>query len=127
MPNDRDLTPQTPGELPNVDQDRIGAIAEGTVDDVLAALDGLDALELDQLAAVEASGKARKTVIASIQREQARRLDGAPVETTDAIPPPKLGDADQYRDARGRDVDPAVLRRPVLTRDGWVIPTERGE
>lgn len=119
--DDRTLTPQTPGELADVDQDRIVTLAEGTVDDVLAELEGLDVLELEQLAAVERQGKDRKTLLGAIVRELERRDAGADPEPVE-VKVHNLGNATDYSAMRAKDVDPADLTSPVLTLDGWVLP-----
>lgn len=127
MPEDRTLTPQTPGELPSVDQDRITTIAQGTVDDVLESIDGLTVIELEQLAVVERQGKDRKTLLGAIARELERRDAGEDPEPTGYTPPDIRGDAARYLDMRADDIDPTTLDRPVLSRDGWVMPPAKPE
>lgn len=126
MADDRTLNPQTPGELADVDQDRITALASGTVDDVLAELEGLDVLELEQLAAVERQGKDRKTLLGAITRELERREAGAdPEPVTTKVH--ELGNAIDYSAMRAKDVDQAKLTSPALTLDGWILPLPRTE
>lgn len=127
MPEDRTLTPQTPGELPSVNQDRITTIAQGTVDEVLESLDGLDVLELEQLAAIERQGKDRKTLMGAITRELERREAGDDPEPTGYTPPAVRGDAARYLDMRAEDIDRSALERPALSRDGWVLPLPKPE
>lgn len=122
-----DLTVQTPGELEGVNVDRIAGIAGGTVDDVLEAIDGLSEAELEQLHLVEEAGKGRKGALGAIDAELLRRRKGEPPEVLDVKIPRIAGDSTDYRNQPGSAVDPDTISRPVLTRDGWVIPTNRGE
>ena len=122
-----ELSTQTPGELPDVDQDRIAKIAAGTVDDVLEQLDGLSDLELEQLAAVERQGKDRSTLLGAITREIERRAKGEEPEDTGYTPPGVSGDTVNYASMRAADVDRSKLNRPVLSVDGWVLPIPKPE
>lgn len=123
MSNPSNLTPQTPGEAPAVDNDRVAGIAQGTVDDVLEQLGALSLEELKHLDAVEKQGKDRSTLRGAIAREIESRDDvGTP------LPDPKvhnLGDKTNYAAMRDKDVDPTKIDRPVLTLDGWVVPKQR--
>lgn len=120
-----DLTPQEPGDLPSVDNDRIQAIADGNVGDLAEALDALDDTELEQLHAAELRGKARSTALGAIVREQERRqveAEHPPTGDPGAAAPAPVGDDVSYAHMRAAEIDPRGLERPVLSRDGWVLP-----
>lgn len=118
-----DLTPQEPGVAAGVEVGKLEALADGNVGDLVEGLDGLTSIELEQLLAIEQSGKNRTTALGAIQRELDSRASGADNEPT---PPQaersKLGDDASYARMRGSEVDPSKLERPVLTLDGWVLP-----
>lgn len=120
------LTPQEPGDVPAVDNGKIDGLAEGNVGDLVESLDALEDLEIEQLLAAEKRGKNRSTALAAIQREQERRKvdaeNPAPGTDTDVSP---IGDDASYAHMRAAEIDPAKLQRPVLSRDGWVLPLPR--
>lgn len=119
-----DLTPQEPGDVPTIDADRIDAIAAGNVGDLVEALDALTDDELEQLHAAELRGKNRSSALSAIQRDQERRKVEAehPPTGGDIAPPEPLGDAGSYAHMRAVEIDPRKIERPVLSRDGWVLP-----
>lgn len=121
MTDEKDLTPQEPGAESATS--KIDALADGTVGDLAEAVDQLTGDELRALHAAEVIGKNRSTALGVIQRELERRefVDGATVEIEGASKA-DLGDRDSYSRMAGKEVDPAGLERPVLTRDGWVLP-----
>jgi hypothetical protein len=53
--------------------DPMAVLLEGTVEDVTAQLGTLDPAQLDALDALEAAGKARKTLLAAIAEERLKR------------------------------------------------------
>lgn len=117
------ITPQEPGVVAGVEQAKLEAIADGTVGDLAEALPSLTDLELDQLYAIEAAGKNRKSALQAIHDEQTARGEvnaaAAPAEDSGKS---QLGDGESYTNRRARDVDPRAIPRPVLTLDGWVLP-----
>ncbi len=126
MSEQNDLNPQEPGAIPGVDSDKLQALADGEVGDLVEALDGLDDKELDQLAAIERQGRARTIALGAIAREQQQRADGDGSDPqSNANPHEPIGDNQSYADMHARDVDPSKLAGPVLTLDGWVLPTPR--
>lgn len=119
----KNLTPQEPGVLPTVEVNKIDAIVEGTVGDLVEAIDSLGDDELTQLHATESMGKARTTALGAILREQQRReTDGAPLEAIEGTSKASLGDSESYARMHANEVDPRSLTAPVLTLDGWVLP-----
>lgn len=115
-----DLTVQTPGDTPQAD--KLQALADGTVETLLAELPGLDEIELDQLEALERAGKCRTTALGGIIRERDRRdAEGAPPPDSPepAAAAPASGD---YRHLRASQVDPSKISVAVMTLDGWVCP-----
>lgn len=120
-----DLTPQTPGALPAATASKLEDLAALTVADMADELPKLDDDELVALAGIETRGKARASALAAIASEQAKRAADAAVPATgDHAPkvPNVTGDPESYADRPGTDVDPGKLTKPVLTRDGWVMP-----
>lgn len=123
--SDPDLTPQVPGALPTVDADKLAELAGCTVGDIVEALPDLSDDELAQLVGHETRGKARASALRAIESEQAKRLADAAAPATGDRPPttPNVsGDPATFARARAAEVDPRTLIRPVLTRDGWVLP-----
>lgn len=57
-------------QLPQAD---LAQLVTGTAAEIIAALPGLDLLQLAQLAELETSGKVRVTVLDAINAEQAKR------------------------------------------------------
>lgn len=126
MSEQNDLNPQEPGAIPGVDQDKLQALADGEVGDLVEALDGLDDNELNQLAALERQGKARTIALGAIAREQQQRAEGDDTDSqANANPHEPIGDNQSYSDMHAHEVDPSKLTGPVLTLDGWVLPTPR--
>lgn len=124
-----ELTAQEPGAIAGVSVGKLEALVAGTVGDLAEALDSLGDDELTVLATLEKIGSARTTALGAIAREQKRRevdsenpADGE--VTSDKAP---LGDPATYAQMHARDVDPRKIERPVLTRDGWVLPMPRAE
>ncbi len=118
-----ELNPQEPGVNLAVNDSKLQAIADGNVGDFVDALDELGDEELDQLHAIEMQGKARSTALGAISREQQRRNVSLASPANDEVTEKsQLGDAESYSKMFARDVDPRKLSRPVLTRDGWVLP-----
>ena len=118
------LTPRTPGELPVSDSAKLEALAAGTLDDLLPAIDGLDEIQLDTLLALESAGKKRTTALGAIQRA-IDGIDGErPARTAPEPHPEEMYDDSRakYANKRGRDVDPRAINKPYLTLDGWVVP-----
>lgn len=112
-----DLTVQTPGDTPEAD--KLQALADGTVETLLAELPSLDEIELDQLEALERAGKGRTTALGGIIRERDRRdAEGAP-PLEPAAAAPTSGD---YRHLHASQVDPSKIATAVMTLDGWVCP-----
>lgn len=116
------LTPQEPGDLEVVDNGKIDALADGNVGDLVEALEALDDVELEQILAAEQRGKSRSTALSAIQREQDRRKVDAENPETPASNASPIGDDESYALMRAAEIDPAKLQRPVLSKDGWVLP-----
>lgn len=116
------ITPQEPGAIAGVEQSKLDAIADGTVGDLAEALPSLTDAELDQLHAIEAAGKNRKSALSAIHDEQTARADLNPPAPAEDSGKAQLGDAESYALKHAHEVDPRGLKRPVLTADGWVLP-----
>ena len=123
MSDPSDLTPQEPGAIPGVDGDKLTALADGNVGDLVEALDSLDENELSQLEAIERQGKARTTALGAIARERQQReeaANGGPQSEAQAHEP--IGDDQSYAHMRASEVDQSKLTGRVLTADGWIMP-----
>ncbi len=136
------LTPQMPGELPGVDPETVAPLLSKPVVDIVAALPALSDLELTALEILEREGEQRQDVLDVIEIEQIQRLENAtnpaaadvelaPVNEIELPPanPDKtmLGETRDYSRMYARDVDVTKLDRPVLTRDGWLLPPPRAQ
>jgi len=123
----RDLTPQTPGETPDsTEPTKLEKLLEGNAAEILASLDDLSDPDLDLLGELEATNRKRKGVTAGIAAEAKRRAE----EASGLVPPPEpkgvpIGNAADYANMHARDVDATKLERPVLTRDGWLLPAAK--
>lgn len=120
---DPQLNPQQPGEIPGVDSSKLTALLDGNVGELVEALEGLTADELAMLGNLERAGKNRTTALSAIDRELGDRADAsgeAPKVDREAA---GIGDETSYANMRAKDVDPHKLSQPVLTLDGWVVPT----
>lgn len=123
MSNQPTLTPVEPGATP--DDAAVQSLLAGNVGDVTEGLVGLTDAQLAQALELERGGKNRSTVLGAITREQSHReVDGdVPPENGDL--PNVTGDRETYRDRPATDVDPTKITSPVLTRDGWIVPSPR--
>lgn len=120
---DEPLTPQMPGAIASVDDDRIQAIADGNVADLIDVLVELTDDELAALTVAELQGKNRSTAISAIEREQGHRQVALESPADDEPEPPApIGDDRSYANVAASEIDPHALQRPVLSRDGWVLP-----
>lgn len=117
-----ELTPQVPGASP--DDAYVQTLLAGNVGDVVGELSGLSDAQLDQAHSLESQGKNRSTVLAAIVREQQHRAAATPPEAPDLVPNVS-GNRVDYRNRPATDVDPTAISAPVLTRDGWVVPSPK--
>lgn len=124
MSEPTDLTPQEPGATPH--DAYVQTLLAGNVGDVVGELQGLTDEQLDQAHALETQGKSRSTVLQAIVREQQHRAAANPSEAPEIVPNVS-GNRTDYRDRPSTDVDPAKITIPVLTRDGWVVPSPKAE
>lgn len=135
MSDEPTLTPQVPGELTvqepglvgTVDQAKIDALAAGNVVALTEALAALTTDELEALQLAETAGKARTTALSAIATELSRRDADANVIEHEPPVPQILGNAEDFKHQAAKDVDPSKITRPVLTRDGWVLPLPKAE
>lgn len=123
----RELNVQTPGDAPDsTESTRLEEILKGNAAEILAGLDELSSPDLDLLGELEATSAKRKGVMAGIAAEAKRRAeeqaDSAPAVASTAEP---IGNAIDYANLHARDVDATTLERPVLTRDGWLLPAAK--
>lgn len=118
---------KVPGEdNKDVDNDIIQMIADGSVDDMIDSVADLSDDELAALLAAEKMGKARTTALGAIAREQQRRQIDANHDDAPGIEP-SGADSTSYADMNSSEIDPATLASPVLTKNGWLLPTPRAE
>lgn len=125
---DTPITPQEPGAIPGVEHDKLAAIADATVGDLAEALADLTSTELDQLLAIEAANKNRKSALQAIEAELEARAanESAPVELPASGKTP-LGDDVSYANRPASEIDASKLSRPVLTSDGWLLPAPNAQ
>lgn len=122
--SDPNLTPVEPGATAG--DSALLTTLEGNVGDVVGALPDLSDDDLAQAENLERQGKNRSTVLQAISREREHR--GAAGGDGPEPPVPSVtGNATDYRDRAATDVDPAAITTPVLTRDGWVVPSPKAE
>lgn len=123
------LQVKEPGAIDGIEMAKLEALAAGSVGDLAEAIDSLGDDELAELATIEKLGRARTTALGAIAREQNRRKVDAehPADDREVTGAAPLGDQATYAHMHARDVDPKKLERPVLTRDGWVLPIPRAE
>jgi hypothetical protein len=123
-----DLTPQVPGQSPNVDRESLQPLLDLPVADLAAGMSALEDRELTELVALERQGGNRANVVDVIETEQFRRLEDAGDAPTMFPPEPvivkdaPIGDVDEHASMAATEINPAGLQRPVLSRDGWVLP-----
>lgn len=118
MSDTQNIQPIEPGA--SDETPRLERLLTGNIDAILGELEGLTIDELKQVEALEKAGKGRTTLLGAITRDITRRE----AEIPDDSPEAKLdipSDAD-YRHMAAIDVDSKSLSKPVLTRDGWVVP-----
>ena len=116
------LTPQVPGEVPGVNPESLAPLLEMNVGDLVQGLDALSDDELALLGTLEAQGRGRVTAIKAITTEQLRRAGDIKDDNAPVAGPEPIGDAVNYANMHAHQVDPTRIPRPVLTRDGWVLP-----
>lgn len=121
------LAIQEPGAIAALDHSKLEALVDSTVSDLVEALDGLDDLELEQLSVLETAGKGRTTALGAIAREQERRALDADMPAESPAETPNVGDATSYAQMRAAEIDSRVLVSPVLTLDGWLLPTPKAQ
>lgn len=125
-----DLAPQVPGQLPGVDPDSLAPLLDMAPAELALGVSSLTALELAALDALERSGEARATYLDVISTEQMRRLEDSlpPDPSHDGVIVPEIvkespiGDQSSYARKAAQDIDPSSISRPVLSKDGWVLP-----
>lgn len=142
------LTPQVPGTPApvGVNSEAIAPLLELDDVDLIQGLSTLSGDELDHLDTLAKDAGGRAAVNRAIAAEQTRRTEdeasgaqkfvdpslprprAAQVvpdeEARDGTTPANLGDQVTYSKMKGEQVDPNLLDGPVLTRDGWVVPTK---
>jgi hypothetical protein len=146
--DEQSITPQVPGDPPNVDPAETAPLLDEALVDLVATVPDLSDLDLAALEATERNGENREHYLEAIAAEQLRREDavdqgdgdpqGDQPPPADIGPPPAVDEAAveharrvsedaRYRNMRAADIDQAKLTRKVLTRDGWLLPLPRAE
>jgi hypothetical protein len=126
---------QTPGEPAGVQPFELAPLLDLAPVDLAAGLSALSDLEIDALVELEQArigeGPARVPYRDLLATEQLRRIEdnGAeprvPELAADAAQA-NIGNAIDYARTLARDLDPAKIGpSPVLTLDGWLLPTPR--
>jgi hypothetical protein len=122
------LNPQVPGQAPGVEPESLEPLLTLELADLVAGLTALTNSEIDTLVQLEGAGEARANYLDALTTEQMRRLEdtdpAAPIAPlVDENAPAPLGDTTNYAHMAGSDIDPTTLKRAVLSRDGWVLPS----
>lgn len=143
--DEQSITPQVPGDPPNVDPAETAPLLDEALVDLVATFPDLSDLDLAALEATERNGENREHYLEAIAAEQLRRedaVDQGDGDQQDNPPPPeapamvdeaavehahRVSEDARYRNMRAADIDQAKLTRKVLTRDGWLLPLPRAE
>lgn len=136
MPEPRaPLVVQTPGQLPGTEPSELAPLLDLPVLDLAQGLAALTDAELNVLVDLEHARDSKEPRAAYrdlLGGEQMRRLEDSnptsdPVVDAAAAAVVTIGDALDYAHLAARDVDPNKIDRPVLTLDGWQLPTPRAQ
>lgn len=114
-----DIKIQEPGVLGGVEVNKLDALLEMSVAELSLELDGLSALELEQLKKLEEAGKARIGAL---------RLIVAAIDVS-KLGEPKAVNNDVYIEhpyahMNANDIDRSTLTKRVLTLQGWLLPLD---